>query len=57
MYRRLSVAKTLLAQDGVIFASIGEDEQARLSLMMEEVFGPAAKVGDFCLAAAQRRQR
>ena len=47
IYRRLTVAKTLLAPDGVIFASIGEDEQARLSLMMEEVFGPSAKVGTF----------
>ena len=47
IYRRLAVAKTLLAPNGVIFASIGEDEQARLSLIMEEVFGPAAKVGTF----------
>ena len=47
IYRRLAVAKTLLAPDGAIFVSIGEDEQARLSLMMEEVFGPSAKVGTF----------
>ena len=47
MYRRLTVAKTLLAPDGAIFVSIGEDEQARLALMMEEIFGSSSKVGTF----------
>ena len=47
MHRRLIVAKKLLAPDGVIFASIGEDEQSRLSLLMEEVFGGESKVGTF----------
>ena len=47
IYRRLAVAKTLLASDGAIFVSIGEDEQARLSLMMEEIFGAGSKVGTF----------
>ena len=47
IYRRLVVAKTLLAPDGVVFVSIGDDEQARLSLLMEQVFGPEARVGVF----------
>ena len=46
MYRRLSLAKDLLTQDGVIFVSIGEDEFANLSLLMEQVF-PGMKVGTF----------
>ena len=47
IYRRLTVAKSLLAPDGVIFVSIGEDEHPRLSLLMEQVFGASAKVGVF----------
>lgn len=47
MHRRLTAAKPLLAGDGVIFVSIGDDEQARLSLLMEQIFGAAAKVGVF----------
>lgn len=46
MYRWLSLAKDLLTQDGVIFVSIGEDEFANLSLLMEQVF-PGMKVGTF----------
>ena len=46
MYQRLILAKDLLTQDGVIFVSIGEDEFANLSLLMEKVF-PGMKVGTF----------
>lgn len=46
MYRRLLLAKDLLAPDGVILVSIGEDEFANLSLLMEKVF-PGRKVGTF----------
>jgi adenine-specific DNA-methyltransferase len=46
MHRRLVLAKKLLAEDGVIFVSIGEDSYAPLSLLMERVF-PEMKVGTF----------
>ena len=46
MFRRLTLAKDLLAQDGVIFVSIGEDEVANLTLLMDQVF-PGMKVGTF----------
>lgn len=46
MYRRLKLAKDLLASDGVIFVSIGEDEFSNLSVLMDQVF-PGMKVGTF----------
>ena len=46
MYQRLMLAKDLLSNDGVIFISIGEDEYANLSLLMEKVF-PGKRVGSF----------
>lgn len=39
MYPRLALAKRLLADDGVIFISIDDNEQANLKLMMDEIFG------------------
>jgi adenine-specific DNA-methyltransferase len=38
MYPRLRLLKELLRDDGVIFASIGENEIGNLRLMMDEVF-------------------
>ncbi|MEH7403359.1 site-specific DNA-methyltransferase [Gottfriedia acidiceleris] len=46
MYRRLLLAKDLLSTDGLILLSIGEDEFANLSLLMEKIF-PGRKVGTF----------
>lgn len=46
MYRQLLLAKDLLSKDGVVFVSIGEDEYANLSLLMDMVF-PGRKVGTF----------
>jgi adenine-specific DNA-methyltransferase len=46
MYRRLMLAKDLLTEDGVIFASIGDDEFGYLSVLMDEIF-PGMKVGTF----------
>ncbi|MER3462479.1 MAG: site-specific DNA-methyltransferase, partial [Armatimonadota bacterium] len=46
MHRRLTLARDLLAEDGVIFVSISEHEHARLELLMEEIF-PGMKVGNF----------
>lgn len=39
MYPRLQLAKELLADDGVIFISIDDNEQANLRMLCDEVFG------------------
>lgn len=40
MLPRLQKAKEMLADDGVIFISIDDNEQANLKLLCDEVFGP-----------------
>ena len=44
LYRRLTLAKDLLTQDGVIMVSINDENRARLELLMDEVF-PGRHVG------------
>lgn len=39
MYPRLKLLHKLLADDGVIFISIDDNEQASLKLLCDEVFG------------------
>jgi adenine-specific DNA-methyltransferase len=39
MYPRLKLLHKLLAEDGAIFISIDDNEQANLKLMMDEIFG------------------
>ena len=39
MQKRLILAKELLSETGVIFVSIDDNEQARLKLLMDDVFG------------------
>jgi len=39
MYPRLRVARNLLRNDGAIFVTIGDQELARLRLIMDEIFG------------------
>lgn len=39
MYPRLYIAKQLLSEEGVIFASIDENEVSQLRLLMDEIFG------------------
>lgn len=39
MERRISIAKTLLKDSGVIFISIDDNEQANLKLLCDEIFG------------------
>lgn len=39
MERRLFLSKELLSETGVIFVSIDDNEQARLKLLMDEIFG------------------
>ena len=39
MYPRLKLARNLLKQDGIIFISIDDNEQANLKLFCDEIFG------------------
>ena len=52
MLPRLHLAKTLLADDGVIFISIDDHEQAQLKLLCDEVFGEENFVGNFIVTSA-----
>lgn len=45
MYSRLNVARTLLADDGFIFISIDDNEQANLKKLCDEIFGSCNFVG------------
>lgn len=47
MWPRLQLLRELLADDGVIFVSIGEDEQHRLRFVLDEVFGQDNFVANF----------
>jgi adenine-specific DNA-methyltransferase len=44
IYRRLQLAKELLADDGVIFVSIDDNELFRLGMLMDRVFGDGGHV-------------
>lgn len=45
MYPRLRLARELLTEDGVIFISIDDNEQATLVKLCDEVFGEANRIG------------
>jgi len=47
MYPRLILARGLLKEDGIIFISIDDNEQANLKLLCDEVFGEENFVGNF----------
>lgn len=47
MYPRLKLARDLLRDDGVIFISIDDNEQAVLKLLLDEVFGEENFVTEF----------
>ncbi|WP_322895769.1 MULTISPECIES: site-specific DNA-methyltransferase [unclassified Yoonia] len=46
LYRRLTLARDLLAEDGVLLVSINDDQRAKLELMMDEAL-PGMRVGSF----------
>ena len=48
MYPRLSVARALLAENGVIFISIDDAEVAHLRLIMNEIFGEDQFIAHIC---------
>jgi adenine-specific DNA-methyltransferase len=54
MYPRLKCAHGLLTRDGAIFVSCDETEQARLRLVMDEVFGGENFVADMVWAAGRK---
>ena len=47
MYPRLFLARNLLREDGVVFISIDDNEQANLKKMCDEIFGEENFIGDF----------
>ena len=47
MYPRLQLARELLTEDGVIFISIDDNEQANLKLLCDDVFGEENFVAKF----------
>ena len=47
MWPRLHLLRELLADDGVIFISIDDNEQHHLRMMMDEIFGEANLIGQF----------
>lgn len=47
MYPRLRLARNLLTDDGVVFISIDDNEQANLKLLCDEIFGESNAVANF----------
>lgn len=47
MYPRLLLARRLLADDGVMFVSIDDNESANLRILLDSVFGPENHLGTF----------
>ena len=52
MYPRLALARELLRDDGVIFISIDDNEQANLKRLCDEVFGEGNFVGELIIETA-----
>ena len=53
MYPRLLLARDLLADDGAIFISIDDNEQANLKLICDDVFGEENCLGCICRSTGQ----
>ncbi|UUM19540.1 site-specific DNA-methyltransferase [Mycoplasma sp. 1578d] len=49
MSRRIQIAKKLLKDDGIIFISIDDNEQAQLKLLCDEIFGEQNLVSTLCV--------
>lgn len=52
MYPRILLARDLLSDDGVIFISIDDNEQANLKLMCDEIFGEENFLGELIIKTA-----
>ena len=55
MWPRLHLLKELLADDGVIFVSIDDNEQHHLRMMMDEIFGESNFLAEFIWKSRQNR--
>ncbi|MDD2775931.1 MAG: DNA methyltransferase [Gallionella sp.] len=55
MYPRLYLARQLLRDDGVIFISIDDNEQAQLKILCDEVFGEENFVANFIWKSRQNK--
>ena len=55
MWPRLQLLRELLAEDGVIFISIDDNEQHRLRMMMGEIFGEENFLGQFVWKSRQNK--
>ena len=53
IYPRLKIARDLLTDDGVIFISIDDNEQANLKKICDEIFGEENKVGEMIVIRAE----
>ena len=53
MYPRLKLARNLLTDDGVIFISIDDNEQANLKKVCDEIFGEENNIGDFIVTRSE----
>ena len=47
IYSRLKIARSLLSDDGLIFISIGDEEQANLKKLCDEIFGGSNFIATF----------
>lgn len=56
MLPRLELARELLSDDGVIFISIDDNEQANLRVLCDEIFGEENFVAQFCKKGSGGRQ-
>ena len=56
IYPRLYIAKQLLKEDGVIFISIDDNEQAQLKILCDEVFGEANFLSQIIVQSNKRGQ-
>ena len=55
MWPRLQLLKELLADDGVIFVSIDDNEQHHLRMLMDEIFGESGFLAEFVWKSRQNR--
>jgi len=46
LFRRLTLARDLLAEDGVILVSINDEQRAKIELLLDEAF-PGMRIGSF----------
>lgn len=53
LYSRLMLARNLLADDGAIFVSIDENEQANIRKLLDESFGEENKAAEFIVIRAE----